>query len=156
MARKNNNSCYAVREGRRPGIYRTWRACEEQVKGYSGAEFQGFVSHQEAVDWLNGVDSSTDDSDLSDTPSSPLSSPPPATFDSPVHHGAASSALDVRGTFYAVARGRQPGIYYDWKDCRAQVNAFSGARYKKFGTLAAAQEFCAVYGGGGHFSLFKS
>lgn len=60
------------------------------------------------------------------------------------------------GSFYAVARGRQPGIYHTWDECRKQVNRFSGARYKKFGTLAEAREFCAVYGGGGHFALFKS
>lgn len=81
---------------------------------------------------------------------------PPATFDPPVHHGSSSSASNARGPFYAVAKGRKPGIYNDWDDCREQVDGFSGARYKKFSTLAEAQEFCAVYGGGGHFSLFKS
>lgn len=59
-------------------------------------------------------------------------------------------------TFYAVARGRQSGVYHTWDECRAQVDGFSDARYKKFETLADAIEYLAVYGGGGHFSQFKS
>ncbi|XP_059613381.1 ribonuclease H1-like [Phlebotomus argentipes] len=34
--------------------------------------------------------------------------------------------------FYAVARGRQPGIYSTWDECKKNVDGFSGARYKKF------------------------
>ena len=43
--------------------------------------------------------------------------------------------------YYAVARGRAPGIYPTWSECNAQVNNFSGARYKKFGTESEAREF---------------
>ncbi|KAK2616074.1 hypothetical protein N8I77_002783 [Diaporthe amygdali] len=59
-------------------------------------------------------------------------------------------------TFYAVARGRQSGVYHTWDECRAQVDGFSDARYKKFETFADATEYLAVYGGGGHFSQFQS
>ena len=43
--------------------------------------------------------------------------------------------------FYAVSRGRAPGIYPTWGECSAQVQNFSGARYKKFGTESEAREF---------------
>jgi len=34
--------------------------------------------------------------------------------------------------FYAVAKGREPGIYETWHDCQLQVDGFSGALYKSF------------------------
>lgn len=153
MARGNNYCCYAVIKGRRPGIYYDWATCERQVKRFSGALFQGFEFKHHAVEWLvkHGIKEGDFESASSASPP-----PPPATFDPPVHHGSASSASNLGGPFYAVARGRKPGIYHDWDGCREQVNGFSGARYKKFLSLAGAQEFCAVYGEGGHFSLFKS
>ncbi|RPD65374.1 RnaseH-domain-containing protein [Lentinus tigrinus ALCF2SS1-7] len=40
---------------------------------------------------------------------------------------------------YAVARGRMPGIYMDWKDCSAQVINYNGAKYKKFLDPAEAE-----------------
>ena len=43
--------------------------------------------------------------------------------------------------FYAVSRGRAPGIYPTWGECSAQVQNFSGARYKKCGTESEAREF---------------
>ncbi|KAG8170263.1 hypothetical protein KVR01_001008 [Diaporthe batatas] len=153
MAKGNNYSCYAVRAGVRPGLYYSWPACAKQVMGYSRARFRGFTHEREAIEWLaqGGIYLNNLKTESSASPT-----PPPATFDQPVNHGSASSASSARGPFYAVARGRQPGIYHNWDDCREQVDGFSDARYKKFPTLAAAQEFCAVYGGGGHFSLFKS
>ena len=43
--------------------------------------------------------------------------------------------------FYAVLRGRQPGIYTGWGDCKLQVEGFSGARFKGFVFLHDAEEF---------------
>ena len=34
--------------------------------------------------------------------------------------------------FYAVKKGRQPGIYTTWPDAQKQVQGFSGAKYKSF------------------------
>ncbi|PSL43577.1 ribonuclease HI [Salsuginibacillus halophilus] len=39
---------YVVWKGRKPGIYTSWPACEEQVKGYPGAQFKSFQSKAEA------------------------------------------------------------------------------------------------------------
>lgn len=46
--------------------------------------------------------------------------------------------------YYAVKVGRIPGIYTSWTDAAMNVNGFSGAIYKKFGNLTAAQEFMGI------------
>lgn len=43
--------------------------------------------------------------------------------------------------YYAVAKGKTPGIYFTWEDCRNQVEQFSGAVYKSFPTIEQAEEF---------------
>lgn len=39
---------YAVRQGRVPGIYKTWADCQKQTTGFSGAVFKSFESLDEA------------------------------------------------------------------------------------------------------------
>lgn len=41
--------------------------------------------------------------------------------------------------FYAVAKGRKPGIYENWPDAQAQVSGFQGAVYKGFKTRSEAE-----------------
>ncbi|KAI0799589.1 ribonuclease H-like domain-containing protein [Irpex lacteus] len=48
--------------------------------------------------------------------------------------------------YYAVAKGRQPGLYYTWEDCQAQVDGFSGARHKKVRTYEEAKAWLASHG----------
>ncbi len=43
---------YAVRQGRIPGIYRSWEECKNQVSGYSGAVYKSFFTLKEAKDYL--------------------------------------------------------------------------------------------------------
>ncbi len=44
---------YAVREGKMPGIYKSWAECEKQVRGYSGAVFKKFPTYEEAFRFTN-------------------------------------------------------------------------------------------------------
>lgn len=44
---------YAVKKGKIPGIYETWKDCEEQVKGYSGAEYKKFSTYEEALSFVS-------------------------------------------------------------------------------------------------------
>jgi ribonuclease HI len=44
-------------------------------------------------------------------------------------------------SFYAVKKGRVPGIYLTWNECEKQVVGFSGAQYKKFLTEDHAKQF---------------
>lgn len=43
--------------------------------------------------------------------------------------------------YYAIARGRQPGIYNTWVDAKKQIDGFKGAKYKLFDTEQDAKEF---------------
>lgn len=43
--------------------------------------------------------------------------------------------------FYAVKKGRTPGIYRNWDDCKKQVDGFSGAEYKSFDKISDATEY---------------
>lgn len=43
--------------------------------------------------------------------------------------------------FYAVRKGKQPGIYTSWDACKRQVDGFSGAEYKSFQTEAEARQY---------------
>lgn len=61
-------------------------------------------------------------------------------------------AVKKKGGFYAVHRGHQTGVYHTWEDaadpsnratCKAQIDGFPGAVYKKFATLQEAEDFVA-------------
>ena len=43
--------------------------------------------------------------------------------------------------FYAVAKGRIPGIYHTWNDCKLQIDKYKGALYKKFDNELDAKKF---------------
>jgi ribonuclease HI len=45
---------YAVRKGRVPGIYKTWKEAEEQVKGFPGAEYKSFERLEDAKAYMEG------------------------------------------------------------------------------------------------------
>ena len=49
MAKKK---VYAVRKGKKTGLFYTWDECKDAVSGYSGAEYKGFASEDEARDYL--------------------------------------------------------------------------------------------------------
>lgn len=44
---------YAVKNGRKIGIYTDWDSCKEQVDGFSGAEYKSFSKESEAKAYLN-------------------------------------------------------------------------------------------------------
>ncbi|MCI0768545.1 ribonuclease H family protein, partial [Bacillus sp. TL12] len=46
---------YAVRKGRQTGIFYSWKECEVNVKGYSGAEYRSFPSKKEAQHYLSST-----------------------------------------------------------------------------------------------------
>lgn len=47
---------YAVRIGKCPGVYNTWKECQAQVMGYSGASYKSFPTFQEANNFVGVVD----------------------------------------------------------------------------------------------------
>ncbi|WP_217585872.1 viroplasmin family protein [Lentibacillus saliphilus] len=49
---------YAVRAGRKTGVFKTWAECEAQVKGFKGAQYKSFSTKEEANDYLGTISSS--------------------------------------------------------------------------------------------------
>ena len=68
---------YAVSKGRQPGVYTTWPACEEQVKGFPGASYKAFPTKAQALAFLG--ESLPDMSFLPRNDASPPSDTLPAT-----------------------------------------------------------------------------
>lgn len=75
-------------------------------------------------------------SSLLDQPPSTMNgttpSPSPAPATKPSHSPPAPAAGTKRkrssaGKYYAVKKGYQPGIYYEWSDCLTQVTGYKGA-----------------------------
>ncbi|QHO21254.1 uncharacterized protein LOC107613727 [Arachis ipaensis] len=42
---------YVVRRGRKPGIYTSWEECNQQVYGFKGSQYKGFMVRREAESW---------------------------------------------------------------------------------------------------------
>ncbi|KUL85854.1 hypothetical protein ZTR_07363 [Talaromyces verruculosus] len=107
---------YAVKEGFRPGIYYNWNDCLAQVTGFKGAVFQSFPSLEEANSFLTGQKALS-------------------------RNGMASTTNESGTRFYAVQRGRVPGVYSNWAEAQEQIKGFTRPRYKKFDTRKEAEEF---------------
>jgi len=45
---KKTNKYYVVWKGHKPGIYDSWKACQQQTAGYPGAIFKGFKTRAQA------------------------------------------------------------------------------------------------------------
>ncbi|WP_315444428.1 ribonuclease HI [uncultured Selenomonas sp.] len=45
---------YAVKRGRKTGLFTVWAECAAQVQGFQGAVYKGFMTEAEARDWLDG------------------------------------------------------------------------------------------------------
>lgn len=56
----------------------------------------------------------------------------------------------ARKNYYAVKKGKTPGIYLTWEECKAQIDGVSGAEYKGFATREEAERYI---GGGQQLTL---
>ncbi|MFL0198068.1 viroplasmin family protein [Clostridium sp. WILCCON 0269] len=54
---------YAVKAGRKPGVYNTWAQCEEQIKGFSGAKYKKFTDRKEAEIFAGLLEDKNNDSE---------------------------------------------------------------------------------------------
>lgn len=52
-----------------------------------------------------------------------------------------ASGTERSKVYYAVRRGRKPGIYRTYAECEKQVSGFSHQEYKKFSSREAAEEY---------------
>ena len=44
---------YAVRNGRKIGIFESWDECKSQVDGFSGAEYKSFTKKEDAIEYIS-------------------------------------------------------------------------------------------------------
>ncbi|PCH37675.1 ribonuclease H-like protein [Wolfiporia cocos MD-104 SS10] len=56
-------------------------------------------------------------------------------------------------SFYAVAKGRAPGVYPTWEECVLHTSGFPGARYKKFHNARDAEAYVASFAPQGSSSV---
>ncbi|GJN88506.1 hypothetical protein Rhopal_001472-T1 [Rhodotorula paludigena] len=54
MAKGSKGGYYAVRVGRKPGVYATWDECKAQVDGFQGARHKKFPTLQDAQAFVGG------------------------------------------------------------------------------------------------------
>ncbi|XP_011701034.1 PREDICTED: ribonuclease H1-like [Wasmannia auropunctata] len=52
--------------------------------------------------------------------------------------------------YYAVANGRQTGVYDNWQDCKDQVDGYSRNNFKGFSTPDKAWDFVDQHSSGGN------
>ena len=109
---------YAVRNGHNPGIYNSWPDCQAQVNGFSNPVFKKFSTQEAAIQFIQGSTTSLSSSSAARPPK--------------------RSEVCF---YYAVQKGRKPGIYHTWAECQAQVNGFPGPIFKKFSDEDDANKF---------------
>ncbi|KAM0242437.1 hypothetical protein ACHAPO_000856 [Fusarium lateritium] len=131
--KKGKKNFYAVKVGRAPGIYHTWDECSEQVNRFPGAVFQGFVTAEEAREYMGG----------SRVPSASV-----PTARTPAARTPSASVTNASGSknYYAVAVGIQPGIYNTWEEASPRIQGVGGAKHKKFNTLGEAEDYIRQFG----------
>mmetsp|Transcript_29456 Transcript_29456/g.83078 ORF Transcript_29456/g.83078 Transcript_29456/m.83078 type:complete len:274 (-) Transcript_29456:155-976(-) len=59
----------------------------------------------------------------------------------------------MMGKWYAVAKGRQTGVFKTWDECQKHVKGFSGASFKSFRSEAEARQFVGQAGSTGQVRL---
>ncbi|MDF2546105.1 MAG: Ribonuclease [Anaerosolibacter sp.] len=63
MAEKSKKF-YAIRQGRKTGIFLSWAECEKQIRGYSGAEYKGFADRRAAEAYLGIAVSAAEEKEI--------------------------------------------------------------------------------------------
>ncbi|QIX01622.1 hypothetical protein AMS68_007139 [Peltaster fructicola] len=111
--KRETSKFYAVRVGRRPGIYPTWEQCAAQVTGVSNPSYKSFTTRSEAEAFVAAKDSAT------------------------------AGAVGKSVKWYGVQVGRNPGVYPTWLATQDQISGYHGAKYKSFKTRAEAEAFVA-------------
>ena len=104
---------YAVRAGKTPGVYMTWKECQDQTTGFKGASYKSFTSRQDAEDFAAGKEVAS----------------------------SAGAGRGTEEKFYGIAVGHNPGVYETWTAAAEQIKDVKGPKYKKFATREEAEEF---------------
>ena len=133
MAKSSGPKYYAVRVGRKPGVYNTWSECQEQTHRYRGARFKSFPSHSQAAAWVAEGNVEV------------ASTAPAAISGGNVAPPASLGDTGNRSRFYAVAVGRTPGIFTIYGEARASHEGFRGAKHRAFDSREEAEEYMNLH-----------
>lgn len=128
------SSFYAVAKGRRTGIFSTWDETKASVTGFKGSIHKKFKTVTEAQQFLRENSDSNDSSPVVHT-SQPLSS------NATVINGLKPEVVDIPEGYFAVIRGRMPGIYSQMSDVMQQTKGYESAYFESFKTYREAQSF---------------
>jgi ribonuclease HI len=104
---------YAVRAGKTPGVYMTWKECQDQTTGFKGASYKSFTSKRDADDFVAGKEVAS----------------------------SAGAGKGTEDRFYGIAVGHNPGVYQTWTAAQEQIRDVKGPKYKKFASREEAEEF---------------
>lgn len=143
MAKKGGY--YAVRNGRRQGVYNNWSDCKDQINGYPGASYKRFDTFAEAKEFSG----------------SNIGLSKPATCGFPSYGTHASESIPnssmafkpnrvttsnhvSKPKFYSVKSSnpnRQSRIFENWNECQKYVRGEKGLSFKKFDDKRSAMDF---------------
>lgn len=102
-------SYYGVIRGRHPGVYSDYEKCQQQVHCFSRHYYRKFDRMWEAQIFFG------------------------------YNREDKNRILSSEHRYYAVIRGRQPGVYSNLKDCERVISGLSNSFVKKFDVMWAAR-----------------
>jgi len=102
---------YVVWNGHTPGIYPTWKSCQEQINGFPSADYKSYSSKSEAESAYRDRDTAK-----------------------------AKIKAKKKPTYYVVWQGNTPGIYTDWDEAKKQIDGAIKPIYKSFGSKEIAEK----------------
>ena len=116
---------FLVWAGRTTGVM-DQQKCIAATQRLEGAKMRGPMGEEQAQELWESL--KTNAQLLSDKSKSPAKTPK-------------NKKMKKKVFYYAVAVGRVPGVYDDWKECERQVKGERPNLYAKFATKTLAQEF---------------
>ncbi|KAF7302682.1 RNase H domain-containing protein [Mycena chlorophos] len=108
---------YAVRNGKKPGVYDTWKDCEEQIKGFPNAKHKGFQSKAEAWAYVRGEDAPKKPASSSSSSSKPASGATKRSS-SELERGDADADANANANANAANTSQGPLVVYTDGACR--------------------------------------
>ncbi|CDZ97047.1 v-type atpase [Phaffia rhodozyma] len=139
---------YAVRHGRKTGIFTSWDQCKKSTAAFPTAWYQKFNTIEEAQAFLGFPFPQNEIGSFE----MPNPTPPPNMEDgiiltkqqrAALQRGQAATAgmKHAAQKYYAVRHGEHVGIYGSWPECLEAIGSCSDAMYKMFRDKDEAQAY---------------
>ena len=137
---------YAVKEGRRTGVFNNWNDCQAQVKGYSGASCKKFSTLAEAKSFAAHANKNQPSSKGSSHAGTSAGSTKPSSTNKTRNPSSASTSKKAAkpSSFYAVKSNNsslKSKVFDNWGDCEKYVSGKRGLSLRKFNDKTTATHF---------------